>query len=277
MLQDSRDRSVHRAELQNNLATALAKITERLDQIERNSHRDRHLHQEPHQTNRDIDDQDSSDSEGAAATDEESVTACATANRRWSKLQRQLPTTERASGHYAAISMPAALFETEWRRRLRILPSHADHIPDVVEQCILSLTTAHRAATLAKNSEDQMLRYATHKCLSIAIFAAARLQLRMANVTSDAYAHFAAECKKATAKNRRGKTAYVSNDTIVTQITASKKHIRVATDRGYGRNRGRGRGGRGGGRGNRGPLSVDSESPESVTSRESVKPYRGRR
>ena len=214
-----------------------------------------------------------SDSDDAAATDEDDPVSCSRAIARWTKRERQLASSEKATGPYSSLSLPTDSFVTEWRRRLSDPPRH---MKEIVENTIELLTHAHKSAVLVQTAQSYVLRYSVHEQLRLVIGNAGRLQLRLAGtLKSAAYAKLDSELKLARMKNRRGKAAFVGHDSIITTICGNEKLQRPPP-----RNesfRGRGRGGRGGGRGNRGPQSVDSETPESVTSRESVKPYRGRR
>jgi len=216
----------------------------------------------------------SSDSDSDyAATDIDDVESCTRANARWSKLERQLPHTEKATGSYSALQLTSEQFNQEWRRRLRSSHNTPQHHIDAIESQIKLLTNAHSVITLARSSEPR-LRHHAHTQLRLNILQSSKLQLQLrGNMTSEAYDKLETDLNAAHAKNRRGKGAYIGYDGIVAAIMANRK-LR--------QQRGRGRGGHNRRGSGRGPPGIDtdpviSDTASTASTADSKTSYRRRR
>ena len=237
-LRDARDKSLYRAD---RLDKTLTTITERLAQLEQREPPQeltalaqvvQTLAEQVENMRRDNDTQtlpkrarEKDEEEAVAATDVEDETSCGTANQRWSRLEKQLPSNERAAGPYAAIVLSPEVIESEWRRRLMLHPKSPSHYREIVEQFIQAILNTHRVASLtSKHRVSEVLRYAAHKQLRLMMVQGARLQLQIASAVPKAYNTLATDLAAAMAKNRRNKNAFVGQDVIVSKILATRQN-----------------------------------------------------
>ena len=254
------DRQLTRGAEMKQLTAVLSSLVARIDNIERGRTRENPEVVDNHSSS------SSSSSDDDAATDDNTEESCNKANKRWTKLERQLQTNERATGTYASAACEPTYFEAEYRRRMRIPPSAPAHYVDVVEAHLQVLVGAHRLVKLLHEQKaSAKVCYAAHKQLRLAQIQAGRIQLQLANANSEAYQQYDSELNSIHRKNRRGKTAFVGIDTILSKIVSVKKYTKNQRGGGAG-GRGSSRGGRNRGRAGPKPIS-DTDSVSSSTSR----------
>ncbi len=179
-----------------------------------------------------VDESDNSDDETLTtnadearhATDVDDPTSCKNACTRWCQRDKDLEHQERATSAFLCVEGGRPLFETEWRRRLAVKPAapeyHSVMVNDTIDRllCAFDLLAASRDCV-----RDAKLKYLAHKNMRLNIEAAVKLRLTLNGADGTSFPILAAKIRSARNANRRGKVAYVSMDTIFTDIMAKQK------------------------------------------------------
>jgi regulator of replication initiation timing len=215
------------------LADSLAQLQDRLEALSsENKELQQRLARQSHRSSaKDDDDHESM----IPATDVDDETSCGAAVERWLRVERQIPSTERATGPYIGATLSPELFYQEWRRRLLPLPDTRSYVRAEIERMMSILTTAHRLAC-APRFPTTIIQYATYENLRMQIENAQRLQMKIAGVTNEAYDTYDTSLPVYRSSNRRARAAFKSSDQLILNLI--KKHARQTR-----------RGGRPGGRG----------------------------
>ena len=166
---------------------------------------------------------DSDDDDIVPATDVEDEASCMAALSRWSRVERQLGHSEKATGAFISSTLKMEYFESEWRRRLSLRHDSSAYLRSEVERSMLRLLLAYKLVCAKHTSYKHA--YEAAVLLRLEIEEACRLELQIAGTTHEGYDMFDTDVAAARAKNRRGKSSFIGLDGIVARVL--KKHPRL--------------------------------------------------